>query len=124
VLVTVLSGSAIGGSTDPLVEQIYWVFGSSLLNCIQRIRNISTREAKDLQSVLEPLMSVLPAMRNDRRHHCLPLHELAWIERKGWLMDHLAYEHFFFWCEESEQQDCVRLLSFVVKGWRAGKNMV
>ena len=122
VLIPILSSSAICGSIDPLVEQIYWVFRSGLLNCIQRIRNISTREAKDLRSVLEPLMSALTVMRKDQCHAHLPLHKLAWIERKGQLMDHLAYEPSFFWCKESEQQDHVWLQSSLVRHWWAGKN--
>ena len=122
VLIPVLSRSAIHGGINPLVEQIYWVFHSSLLNCIQRIRNISTREAKDLWSMLEPLMSALTAMWKDQCHAHLPLHELAWIEQKGRLMDHLDYEPSFFWCKESEQWDHIRLLSSLVRHWQAGKN--
>ena len=67
-------------------------------------------------------MSALTAMQKDRCHAHLLLHELAWIERKGRLMDHLAYEPAFFGCEESEQRDPVRLLSSSVRHWRAGKN--
>jgi hypothetical protein len=44
---TIFPRGAISSGIDPLVEQIYGILCGSLLQNIQRIRNISKMEAKD-----------------------------------------------------------------------------
>jgi hypothetical protein len=103
VLIAVLPWSAVSSSIDPLIKQIYGILCGSLLRNIQRIRNISeTKPKKDLQNILENLMSASAATLEHLPHCPPPLHELSWIEWKGQgedserLMDHLAYTQSSF----------------------------
>jgi|SRR5882762_7924622 len=78
----------------------------------------------DLQNGLAHLTS---AVMLELLPHCLPpLCELSWIERRvrgedlERPMDHLAYVQSSCLHRESEQQDRIQPLFYVVRCWRAG----
>ena len=82
----------------------------------------------DLQNGLAHLMSASAIMLELLPHSLPPLCKLSGIKWKGWeedserLIDHLTYIQSSCWHGESEQQDHIQPLFYVVRCWRAGNN--